>query len=403
MYRQTIIAGTEIFREGEKGQTAYIVEDGRVEITSERNGQRVVLAELGAGEIFGEMALIDDEVRSAGATAAEETRVVVIDRDQILNRLEQTEPVIVLLIKILLARFRKTQKELLNQDTDSVSREAVKQAAAATLSQQYESAFEGLKKEQDLKRALAENELVPYFMPIYRLSAPRQLAGFEALVRWIHPERGFVSPAEFVDMAEQSGLIRRIDMTVLDQSWHLLQEVRRLQAGLADQPLFLSVNLSGRHFADDAVIGTVADFLSRTGCPPENLELELTESILINDPDGALRILRELKGLGVLIALDDFGTGFSSLSYLHRFPIDVLKIDQVFVREMEQSAQSHKIIGAIAQLARSLDLTVIAEGVENQHCEEMLAELGCHYGQGFFYGKPRPAGELTELLKGRAA
>ncbi len=399
VFRRTFPAGMPIFEEGDSGQAAYIIEQGKVEIFSRREGGDKVLAELGPGEIFGEMALIDNDPRSASARSTGDTRVVVIDRDQILNRLEDTEPVIVLLIKILLHRFRTTQRDLLHEDAAVSHQNMLKEAQKLT--GDHADAFEDLKREQDLKRAIDAGELMPYFMPIYQLKPDRRLAGFESLVRWQHPERGFISPGEFVPVAEQSGLIRRIDQLIMYRAWEVLCDVETRLAetrGAPASPLFLSVNLSGRHFVDRAIIGEITDFLERTGCPPQRLKLELTESILIKDPETALDTLHQLKKLGVLIALDDFGTGYSSLSYLHRFPIDTVKIDQVFVRTIETDPNNRKIINTIKQLADALGLDVIAEGVETEAAEEMIKALGCDYGQGFFYAKPAPAEKLMELI-----
>jgi len=401
VFRRTFPSGTPIFDEGDLGQAAYIIEEGVVEIFSRREGTDTVLAELGPGEIFGEMALIDNDPRSASARSIGDTRVVVIDRDQILNRLEDTEPVIVLLIKILLHRFRTTQRDLLHKDQAISKEEMLKEARKLT--GDHAGAFEDLKREQDLKRAIDAGELMPYFMPIYRLKPERRLAGFESLVRWQHPERGFISPGEFVPVAEQSGLIRKIDQLIMYRAWEVLCDVEQRLAErqrMPDTPLFLSVNLSGRHFVDREIIRNIREFLDTTGCPPQRLKLELTESILIKDPETALDTLDQLKRLGVLIALDDFGTGYSSLSYLHRFPIDTVKIDQVFVRTIETDQNNRKIINTIKQLADALGLDVIAEGVETEAAEEMIKALGCDYGQGFFYAKPAPAEKLIELIGG---
>lgn len=399
VFRRTIPAGSQIFAEGDAGTTAFIIEGGAVEIFSTRDGEHLFLAELGEGEIFGEMALIDDNTRSASARATRETQVVVIDRDQIITRLEDTEPVIVLLIKILLHRFRTTQHDLLRRQ-GAVSRDDIARAARELTGQHF-GAFEDLKREQDLKRAIEAGELVPYFMPIYKLGPVRRLAGFESLVRWIHPERGFVSPAEFVPVAEQSGLIRRVDETIMYRAWQVLGDVeeRLAERGKLPAPaLFLSVNLSGRHFVDADIVRTVESFLADTGCPPERLKLELTESVLIKDPEQALDILQQLKALGVVIALDDFGTGYSSLSYLHRFPLDTVKIDQVFVRGIETDPYNRKIINTINQLAQALNLDIIAEGIETPEAEAYIRDLGCDYGQGFFYAKPVPGDELLALI-----
>ncbi|HEX5757316.1 MAG TPA: EAL domain-containing protein [Arenimonas sp.] len=221
-----------------------------------------------------------------------------------------------------------------------------------------------------------------------------RVVGFEALLRWEHPSLGFVSPAEFIPIAEDSGLIVPIGAWVLDVACRQMKEW--LDAGFG--PMRIAVNLSSRQFEDDELPNLVCETLSRTRLPPSALELEITESIAMQSAERVLRILKALKAEGVALAMDDFGTGYSSLAYLKRYPLDVLKIDQVFVRHFIEDAGDAAITRAIIALARSFNLSVVAEGVETQAHADQLAALGCHYCQGYHYSKPLPAEAVTDWL-----
>jgi EAL domain-containing protein (putative c-di-GMP-specific phosphodiesterase class I)/GH25 family lysozyme M1 (1,4-beta-N-acetylmuramidase) len=202
------------------------------------------------------------------------------------------------------------------------------------------------------------------------------LAGFEALVRWRHPERGLIPPGEFIPLAEKSGLIHRIDLAVIDRACRLVQRAR----GAVPGGVFLSVNLSAHHFNDEAVVTDLQVILEHSGLPPERLKVEITESALIADPEHAFRVLSRIQDLGATIALDDFGTGYASLSYLDRFPIDVLKIDQSFVRALQSGGRTRDIVASVAHLAHKLRMDMVAEGIESADLIPPLRELGVQFG-----------------------
>jgi EAL domain-containing protein (putative c-di-GMP-specific phosphodiesterase class I) len=221
-----------------------------------------------------------------------------------------------------------------------------------------------------------------------------QIVGAEALVRWQHPERGLVSPAEFIPLAEETGLIVSIDDWVLQtacqqaKDWHT--------AGLS---LSVAVNMSGLQFNESGLIERVLKILETTGLNPSSLELELTESALVQNPQAAIATLKELKALGIQLSLDDFGTGYSSLSYLQQFPFDTLKIDRSFVSDLTQNSKNAAIVIAIIQLAHSLNLKVIAEGVETAEQHEFLRQYQCDVIQGYWFSPPLTAVALEKRLK----
>ncbi len=243
--------------------------------------------------------------------------------------------------------------------------------------------------EQDLRHAIARDELEVYYQPIF--DGKKKILGHEALLRWKHPTRGMVSPAEFIPVAEESGIIRELGNWVLETACDA--------AMTWPAEWRIAVNVSPKQFQDVGYLQTVLDTLERTGMPASRLELEITESLLIGDTTQVLPILVALKQHGVHIALDDFGTGFSSLNYLHRFPFEKIKIDRGFVANLGQSEESEKIVRAIIALGHSLNMTVTAEGVETQFQFDSLGDLRCDQIQGYLLGRPMPKADVDKLLK----
>ena len=254
-------------------------------------------------------------------------------------------------------------------------------------------ASEHLLMRNGLRHALERQEFLLHYQPQIDL-ASGALVGVEALIRWQHPELGLVSPARFISVAEDSGLIVPIGDWVLREA--CLQAMRWQQAGLP--PLTLSVNLSAIQFKRGNVEQSVARALATSGLSPERLELELTESILIQNMESVLSSVRQLKQRGVKFAIDDFGTGYSSLSYLKRLDIDRLKIDQSFVRDLASDPDDAAIVRAIIQMAHSLNLRTIAEGVETEAIRDQLQAFGCDMAQGYLYSRPVPVPEIERLL-----
>ena len=254
---------------------------------------------------------------------------------------------------------------------------------------------EHLSLETDLRYALDNDELVLHYQPQICLATGR-VVGVEALVRWQHPLRGLLAPIHFIGLAEESGLIVNIGY------WVLHEACRQQREWVADgvPPLRMSVNISAVQFQQADFSARVKHVLHETGIDPAHLELELTESIVMHHAAAVLGTLNALKELGLRLAIDDFGTGFSSLSYLRRFPVDRLKIDQSFIRDIEKLPVNESIVRAIAALAKSLSLEIVAEGTETQSELSFVKEVGCHEAQGYFYSKPLPATMLLQWLNG---
>ncbi len=243
--------------------------------------------------------------------------------------------------------------------------------------------------EKDLRRALAEDQFEVFYQPIVNIH-DEEICGFEALVRWNHPHRGYIPPVEFIPVAEDIGLINPISELVLARSCAL--------AAKWPNNISLAVNLSAIQFRSVTLVNTISEALATSGLAASRLELEITESILLMESEQTLAILHQLRDLGVRIAMDDFGTGYSSLSYLARFPFDKIKIDKSFVRDLNTRADSRSIIKLIAGLGRSLDICTTAEGVETEEQFMELRAAGCTEVQGYYFAMPKPASELGYTL-----
>ena len=251
--------------------------------------------------------------------------------------------------------------------------------------------------EADLRRALEGGEIEVHYQPIVWLDSGRTHE-LEALVRWRRPGQGLVSPADFVPLAEETGLILPIGRHVLREACRQASDINAGRLGDGAEPIALSVNLSAKQFGDPGLVGDVARILRETGFPPHDLKLEITESLMMENAASTMEALKELKSLGVRIAVDDFGTGYSSLAYLKRFPVDFLKIDRSFVERLGRDPEDEGIVIAIVAVARSLGLGVVAEGIETREQLEKLLALGCERGQGYHFARPLPARELGPVL-----
>lgn len=247
----------------------------------------------------------------------------------------------------------------------------------------------------DLRHAVDADQMAVHYQPLMDLSSGR-VTGFEALVRWRHPQRGLLYPADFLSLAEETGAIVPLGRWVLEVACAQLACWRAADPAL--DGAFLCVNLSPRQLADARLVDDVRRALTRTGLPAEQLALELTEGMLVADDRVAVDRLRALKRLGIRLAIDDFGTGYSSLSYLRRFPLDVLKIDQAFVQDVDRDADDLALAKAIVQLGVVLGLATVAEGVERAGQAEAMRSIGCGVAQGYLFSAPLPAEEIPALL-----
>ncbi len=398
--RRSYKKGEVIFKENEERTYAFIIEKGTVSIKDENDK---TLAKLGAGEIFGEMALIEEGPRTANAIASTQCELFLISRDTLFDKMNNVDPLISLLISMLVERYRMTRihlpesiKQESPEDLIDIMREREKETNSSPVKDILTSqkiALNELKTEQELRQAIERREFSSFFQPIIRLS-DNKIAGFETLIRWFNPKKGLIFPDEFIPAAERTNIVDILDLLMLEKSCELLPKLQEI----SNTDLFLSVNLSGINFENEHLSDKIGQIINKSGINQSHIRLEITESALIN-AELALSALSQLKEIGVSIALDDFGTGYSSLGYLHKFPIDVLKIDRSFVSQISTDEKGIDIIRAIANLAHNFRLKVVAEGIETKQDEEIIKKLGCEYGQGYYYSKPVPYEEAVSLLK----
>ena len=391
--------GDIIFQEGDPGCTAYIIERGKVSISISRKGERLVLAEYDTGDLFGEMALIDDTPRSATVTVLEPTEVIAIDRALFDKAFDNAHPLVNLFMHTILYNLRKTNQLLFNKIVTPGYLVGQEKFSSKFLDARNETVYL-VKAENELNRALGEDEFQLYFQPIVDTHTGR-VGGFESLIRWFHPERGMVPPNEFITTAEQTGLIKEMGDWIITEACRKLSHIaERMPQVIRDNPdFFISINLSAKQFIFPDLFSHVIDVLKAHRLTARNIKFEITESILMDNPDTAMVILQKFKEQGFRIAIDDFGTGYSSLSYLHTFPIDTLKVDRSFVISMQDNHTSMNIVNAIIGLARAINLTVIAEGVETEQQLNDLKKLNCDMVQGYYFHKPMPFDEALKLLK----
>jgi diguanylate cyclase (GGDEF)-like protein len=284
--------------------------------------------------------------------------------------------------------LRNADIAMYSAKTDGKARYAVYQA------DMYHATVERLVLRSGLDEALARKEFVLHYQPVMDLRTGA-ITGFEALLRWNHPDRGMVPPLQFIGIAEESGVIVPIGRWVLEQACHDAQLLREQPGGAG---LVMGVNLSMRQLSYPGIVDDVVSALRASGLPAPSLVLEVTESLFMHQPEEVIARLGQLKALGIRIAIDDFGTGYSSLSYLQRLPLDILKLDRSFVSERVGDEQDWSLCGAIIRIADALHLETIAEGIETIEQKAQLSLLGCEAGQGFLFHRPKPLAEILPLL-----
>ena len=257
------------------------------------------------------------------------------------------------------------------------------------------TAFERLTMENDLRKAVERNELILYYQPKMDIRTGKIIA-VEALLRWNHPDKGLLAPAEFISLAEETGLIIPIGEWVLKTACNQNKVWQRPGSGFTR--IAVSVNLSGQQFKQEGVVKVIEKVLHDSLLGPEYLELEITESVIMKNAEIIITMFHNLKNMGVQLSMDDFGTGYSSFSYLKRFPLDIIKIDRSFIKDISEKNEDAAIVKAIIAMAHTLKLRVVAEGVETEQQLELLRKLGCDEMQGYLLSTPLPADEIPEFL-----
>lgn len=419
-----------IFREGDPGDCAYIIESGMVEVALDKDGRKLVMATLTKGDILGEMAIIDRLPRSASARAIVPTEVMAIPLDYVSQKIEQSDPTVRMFLRLAMARYRDLNARLgqvfeglslgqLNDEGDGFAASTMElkslipqflemhkriDSAVTKPTQSDSGAIFGEKtleitkllvtEDKMLQAAMTKKEFRLHYQPIVDLSN-NKIVGCEALVRWSHPSGELLLPSRFLTHVENSDLI-------IDLGYWIAEQACDFQSRLCNDfqhDIFVAINLSGKQFEDQFLVPSLADIMDKTGARRERIKFEITESLLIDNPELATQSLHQLKETGAKLAIDDFGTGYSSFSYLHRFPFDTLKIDRVFVSAMARSEKSNQIVKSLVNLSHDLGMDVVAEGIETEQEAELMRGFQTAFGQGFYYSKPVNETEFVKLLQ----
>lgn len=364
-------SGQVIFREGDEGSSAFIVEQGAVEIWIGSGDERLVLALLEEGELFGELTILEGIPRTASATAVGETVLTAVTDDQLLRRIEDADPVVRLIVDVLLDRLRRTRS-----------------GGGPARSSSGLRAIAKMRMESALQHALAFDDFQLFYQPIVDLKTS-QIVGVEALLRWNHPILGRVNPQEIVNLAEETSLIIAIDQ------WVLSRAIRDL--AWIPEPLFVTINLSGQEIGRLEILDHIDRIVSETGAAPERIKLEVTEGVVVH-AESAVPWIAACQARGYPVVLDDFGTGYSSLAYLLRLSVSTLKIDRSFVTALDDGERARSIVEAILGMAATMGMTVVAEGIETDAQAALLREMGCQLGQGYRFARPMPLAELLTQI-----
>jgi EAL domain-containing protein (putative c-di-GMP-specific phosphodiesterase class I) len=384
--RVIIEASQLIFNAGDEGDCAYLIEEGAVEIFVMDQDRECRIGFMGKGEMFGEVSLIDYRPRTATVRTVERTILVPITRELMESLLNRSDPILRHFLLIILDRFRSNRGGPV---------EPAVSAEASPVNANRRSVLKGevtqkISLVHGMSRALKHDEFQLHYQPICDLF-DGSIAGFEALIRWNHPIDGLMPPLDFLWIAEQTGQIREIGLWTLERAckdWPLLKS-------LTDHGTpFVSVNLSASQLINERLVEDVKSILESNGMNPAEMKLELTETVMVSHPEVALKIFNRLIELGSSLALDDYGTGHSGLGHIQQYPIGTLKIDRVFIAPVLDSAQNMEIVRSSIALAHSLGMNVVAEGVENAEVGTKLMEMGCDFGQGWYFGRPATLQDL---------
>ena len=429
-FQTTFDTDEYLFREGDPGDCAYIIDNGMVEISFDKDGRKLVMATLTKGDILGEMAIIDRLPRTASARAIVPTVVTAIPLDYVSQKIEQSDPTVRMFLRLAMARYRDLNarlgqgfeglslgqgdassdafasstmemKNVMSQLMDMQKRidSAVTKPTDSDSSSLFgEKTLEITKllvtEEKLLKAAMTKNEFRLHYQPIVNLASNR-IVGCEALVRWNHPSGELLLPSHFLTQVENGDLI-------IELGYWIAEEACDFQSRLFtdfQHDLFVAINLSGKQFDDQFLVPSLADIMDKTGARRDRIKFEITESLLIHNPELATQSLHQLKETGAKLAIDDFGTGYSSFSYLYRFPFDTLKIDRVFVGAMSRSEKSNQIVKSLVNLSHDLGMDVVAEGIESEQEAELMRNYKTEFGQGFYFSRAVNETEFVELLR----
>ena len=359
--------GQFIFHGGDRSDRAFIIEKGKVDILAIDTDD--VIHTLNAGELFGEMGVLDKSVRSTAARAKTQVTLLEIKPGQITDRLSETDPIIQALIGVLLKRLRA----LLPKNGDQSSDDLLTHVASVI----EQSGLSKFRLESELRTAVNAEKVQTVFQPIVDLST-NQVAGFEALSRWLHPKLGVISPIEFISLAEETDMIVEVGSLVFNRAIDLLSQL--------PESIFININVSAKQLNSPEFLPAISKRLADNQIIAERLKIEITETMMV-DINQAAQWIDRCHQAGFRVCADDFGTGYSGLQQLLDLSFDVLKIDQVFIQSVLTQEVNKTLVETMVSRAKKLGMQLVAEGVEHEPQHTLLKQLSVDYGQGYYYGK----------------
>lgn len=389
---QRLQAGECIFQEGDQGEFAYIIEEGEVEIsTTSADNQRIILNILKTGNMFGELALVDGSPRSACAYAKTDVVLTIVTSEQVKSRIEDADPILKLLLMVVMKYFRSETGRLRSgkEECDQLTLEKTKKDYEEKIVQ----AIDLIRLESELRNGFKQNQLVPFYQPIIDLKTDL-IVGFEVLLRWFSPTRGNISPVIFIPLAESTSLIIPIGEWLLEEGLKAILEIKNR----TNYDVFLSINIAEKQISDSDFLPIFKKKINASSVKPQQIKLEILERSLF-EGDIALSLVDACRNFGLPLVIDDFGTGYANLSYLKHFQFDTMKIDQCFVKDLENSDKDQIICRTLISLSQGLNMTTVAEGIENQLQLDILRTLGCNYGQGYFFSPALPLEKAINLIQ----
>lgn len=387
LHFKTFKKGELIFKVGDHANCAYIIESGVLGVYPNSNKDEVT-AILKKGELIGEMGILDKSNRSTSAYAETDLVLMIIDKEQISDRLQNSDPIIRGVMEVLLRRIRS----LLGDDSINIYNNISNDKIVA----------DGLGKirfEKELFQALENDDIINVYQPMVCLK-DGHIAGFEALSRWKHPEKGMVSPFEFIALAEESDLIVSMGTKIFDNACEQLADFQKAREKINSKhsPLFMSINVSANQLTAKDFLLNIQKITLKHGINPEHIKIEITESLVV-DYKKVKTWIDECHKLGFKLSLDDFGTGYSGFQHLLELDFHTIKIDQAFTMSMDSNPKSLIMLEVIADMAKRLDMSIVAEGIENRDDAKKLAGIDVDFGQGYYFYKPMFSDDILKILK----
>lgn len=388
---KNINKGNRIFKVGDCADCAYIIESGIVGLYA-INKQDKKIASLSKGELLGEMGVIDESSRSISAYAETDVELMVIDREQISKRLENSDPIIRTVMEVLLIRIRSMLGD------DSSSKEMNSSRKSNNQAKIVDQGINKIRFEKELFHALDNDEIVNVYQPMVNLEHG-YIAGFEALSRWKHPEKGMISPFEFITLAEESDLIVTMGKKIFDSACKQLAEFQQIRekSELNLPPFFMSINVSAAQLTAQNFLLEIKEITKKYNIDPSNIKIEITESLVV-DYEKVKVWIDDCHKMGFKLSLDDFGTGYSGFQHLLELDFHTIKIDQAFTMSIDTNPKSIVMLEVITDMAKRMGMSIVAEGIEDLDCANKLSDIGVDYGQGYYFFKPMMPDEIVKFL-----